>query len=270
MEPTQRFLFGSDLDGTLLPNTGTPARSGCLERTHALLATLMDRGCPVCYVSGRHLSLARLGQSTFRLPLPSYWVCNVGTEIYDAYGVPEADWSRRLGPEFDIHALREVVRGIPLLTVQERERQGAHKFSLYYPGALPTAIPEEILEQAGQLYDQIKLIVSFEESTGRALLDVVPESAGKAAAFLYLAEREGFDPAQVFFSGDSGNDLDALLSGVRATLVGNAPPAVRDVLLASQTSTPQANVYVAAETYGDGIIEGLLHHGLLLSDCPEL
>jgi len=53
------FLFAADLDGTLLPNTGKTPAPGCLERTQNLLNSLRARGVPICFVTGRHLSLAK-------------------------------------------------------------------------------------------------------------------------------------------------------------------------------------------------------------------
>ena len=73
----------------------------------------------------------------------------------------------------------------------------------------------------------------------------------------YLAQRHRLGPEQVFFAGDSGNDLDALASGVCGTLVGNAPSPVRAQAAAITEQTDGARLYLAGNFYGDGIIEGL-------------
>ncbi len=257
------FLFASDLDGTLLPNTGKQPEPGCLERTQALIRWLLTADCPVCFVSGRHLSLARKGQRTFRLPQPTWWVCNVGTEIYDSRGMRDEAWFEYLGPVFDHAAMRAALVKIRRLTQQEATKQGPHKFSLYYPQPASSALRADIMDRLSELASDLRLVHSVEESTGGALLDVLPARAGKAPAIQYLVERHGLRPERVFFAGDSGNDLDALVSGVRGMLVGNAPEPVRAQAVGLGEQTEGAHLYLAEAFYGDGIIEGLLFYGFL-------
>ena len=259
MKSKAPFLFAADLDGTLLPNTGKPPAPGCLDRTQAFLDALLENDVPICYVTGRHLSLARKGAGTFRLPLPTWWLCNVGTEIYDAQGEPDSEWERRLGRELDPHALRQALSGIPGLSVQEAQKQGRHKFSLYYPKPASERLKAEILHRASALADGLQLIASVEESCGRALLDIIPAQAGKKHAVEYMAHRLGLPKERVFFAGDSGNDLDVLQSGVCGTLVGNTPDEVRDQAMRAQG--PESRLFVAGALYGDGVIEGLDHYG---------
>lgn len=266
MKAPEQFLFAADLDGTLLPNATKRAADGCLERTRSLLENLKAWDCPVAYISGRHLSLARVGQRTFRLPSPDHWVCNVGTEIYDAAANPDQDWSRSLGPTFDRLQLLGALRSIPHLTSQEAAKQGPHKLSFFYPQPASSALKAQILDCAKRLRANIRLIDSVEESSGRALLDIVPEAAGKAPALHYLAGKYGMADDHVFFAGDSGNDLDALASGVCGNLVGNAPEAVREDAQDMLTALPHARIYLSEQYYGDGVIEALKAYRLVTSD----
>ncbi|MGZ5009281.1 MAG: HAD family hydrolase, partial [Methylobacter sp.] len=71
----------------------------------------------------------------------------------------------------------------------------------------------------------------------------------------------GLDKTRVFFAGDSGNDLDVLVSGVCGTIVGNAPDEVQARLGVLQMLSAEAQLYLAHANYGDGIIEGLCHYG---------
>lgn len=256
------FLFASDLDGTLLPNTGKLPDPGCLERTQALLQDLLEADCPVCVVSGRYLALAKQGQAVFRLPQPTWWICNVGTEVYDRTGTVDRDWQCRLGPPLDCEALRRALYKIARLAPQERPKQGPHKFSFYYPEPISRELRTEITHRIRAVRNDLQLIVSVEESSGRALLDVIPANAGKAHALWYVAERYGLDGDRVFFAGDSGNDLDALLSGVCGVLVGNTPEDVRTQAEEERKRREDARLFVANAFYGDGIIEGLRHYGL--------
>jgi sucrose-6-phosphatase len=255
------FLFAADLDGTLLPNTGKPPAPGCLERTRRLLSELRKNGVPICFVTGRFLSRAKSGISTFRLPCPTWWVCNVGTEIYDARGEPDLAWERAMGPEIDAQRLRQAVSRIPRLSVQEPEKQGRHKFSFYYPEPASVQLQAELLRHTNAIAEGLQLMVSAEESSGRALLDFIPAKAGKKPALEYLAQAQGLANERVFFAGDSGNDLDVIPSGVCVTLVGNAPDEVRLDARALQSGSARAQLYLARSRFGDGIAEGLRHYG---------
>ena len=215
------FLFASDLDGTLLPNTGKPPEPGCLERTQALLQDLLEADCPVCVVSGRYRALAKQGQAAFRLSQPTWWICNVGTEVYDRTGAVDREWQSRLGPPLDREALRRALYKLSRLVPQEPQKQGPHKFSLYYPEPISRELWTEITYRIRAVRSDLQLVASVEEPTGRALLDIIPANAGKAHALWYIAKRYGLNGDRVFFAGDSGNDLDALLSGVCGVLVGN-------------------------------------------------
>lgn len=255
------FLFASDLDGTLLPNTCKAPSPGCLERTQLLLENLTAQGIPVCFVTGRHLSLAKQGAETFHLPSPTWWICNVGTEIYNAREIPDADWERQLGPTLNHEALCRRLSFIPILSIQEPEKQGRHKLSFYYPEPASDSLQSEILNLANDVADGLQLIASVEESSGRALLDLIPANAGKKHAVEYIIRRYGLSPEKTFFSGDSGNDFDLLLSGVCGTLVGNAPLELQTQLKNQQLHSPEARIYTAKQHYGDGVIEGLHHYG---------
>ena len=256
------FLFATDLDGTLLPNTGKHAATGCLERTQALLNELRERGCPICFVTGRYLFLAKHGASVFRLARPDWWVCNVGTEIYHQDGTPDSVWLRRLGPELDRNALSLALQAIPKMAPQEGRKQGPHKFSWYYPEPASWALQLEILECIRAVREDLQLVGSVEESSGRALLDILPAAAGKAKAVAYLAEQHGVPPHRTFFAGDSGNDLDVVLSGVRGLLVGNTPEALKERARRLAAERKGAELYCAEAYYGDGILEGLRYYGL--------
>jgi len=251
------------MDGTLLPNTGRQPAGGCLQRTQNLLHTLLQAGCPVCFISGRHLSLAREGQQAFGLPEPDYWVCNVGTEIYDRKGAQDCQWQALLGTAFDHRKMCQTLDDIESLTLQEEEKQGPHKLSFYVQGRADLNLLRLVLERMKMFRPDLQVIDSVEEATNRGLLDILPENSGKSATLHYLAEKQGIPPAKVFFAGDSGNDRDALLSGVRGSLVGNAPDEVRSALQQALTTETKANIYFADGCYGDGIIEGLNHFEFL-------
>lgn len=261
MRVVRPFLFGSDLDGTLLPNGRESAPEGCLGRTRKLLQLLEKEHCPVCFVSGRHLELAQKARTAFKLPRPDYWVCNVGSEIYSPGGRADGEWSARLGPVFNHSVMWAALTDIPGLQPQEREKQGPHKFSLYYDSSVADDLQGEIQSRMKRINTGLQVVYSVDVFTNRGLVDVLPTASGKSQALAYLAEKHGLGDEAVFFSGDSGNDTDALTQGFCGTLVGNAPAPVRQEV--QQAAGERAHLYLAQAHYGDGIIEGLCHFGLV-------
>ncbi|MBT8420168.1 MAG: HAD family hydrolase [Gammaproteobacteria bacterium] len=256
------------MDGTLLPNSTRGAASGCLERTHRVLQQLKEAQCPIVYITDHYLLLAQEGQQTFKFPKPDYWVCNAGTEIHDNLGRPDAAWEEMLGPAFDREKLSNAFKAVPRLIPQEDENQGPHKFSLYYPEPVDDALRTWILTQARSVVDDIRLVDGVDELSGQTSLDLIPTTTGKASALHYLATKLGFPENRIFFSGDSGSDLDVLASGVCGTLVGNAPDSVQEQGRNLAKKMGNSRLFVSRGYYGDGIIEGLLVYGLVDYDAP--
>ncbi len=251
-------LFISDLDGTLLPNQIAEPTDGILQRVADTLMALRDDGTTLAYCTGRSLPLAQSVPEQFDLPVPDYWICNVGTEIYFGDGERLDEWSEHLGDTFDANELCAVLANWPALVPQEPVRNGPHKVSFTYPGtATQTQISAWQLAVTKAVND-VQLITSHEVTTGHTLVDFVSIRSGKANACRYLRERHGVTPDQVFFSGDSGNDLDALLSGLLGTLVGNATEAIK-----LQVRQAGGRVYISDKPYGDGVIDGLRHYGFV-------
>jgi len=187
----------------------------------------------------------------------------VGTEIYDSAGRPDTEWEKMIGPPFDGKKFLATLKPVPQLVPQEEEKQGPHKLSLYYPKPLDEAMRTWILTQAKAIAEDIRLVDSVEEESGQTLLDLIPATTGKAAALNYLSTKLGFPKKRVFFSGDSGNDIDALMSGVCGALVGNTPDSVQARAHDLAERTVNARLCVSRGYYGDGVIEGLMLYGLV-------
>ena len=118
--------------------------------------------------------------------------------------------------------------GFPALRLQEQEKQNRHKLSFYVP--LETDAQKLIGEMEAQLQQagiKANLIWSIDELAGIGLLDILPASANKLHAIHFLMQQKGFGHENTVFAGDSGNDLDVLLSDIPAVLVANADDEVR-------------------------------------------
>jgi len=106
------------------------------------------------------------------------------------------------------------------------------------------------------------LIWSIDELAHIGLLDVLPQSAGKLHAIRFMMERQHFSVQNTLFAGDSGNDLDVLLSDIPAVLVANADGAIKTQVAKTK---PEA-LYIATGgylgmngNYSAGILEGVAH-----------
>jgi len=269
MTSRPRFLLASDLDGTLIPpEDSARSRKAVSEFTEAAQAA--RPGLSLAYVTGRDLALALEGISTWGLPAPDFLACDVGTSVYrrDAGsfvkdGAYAALMHEALGRIESAEVLR-LTRDVAGVRPQPQEKQGAHKASFFFPWPERKSAEAEVarrLEEAGVRGD---LVVSRDAVTGEGLLDVVPAGGAKDRAVLYLAETLGLPLEAVVFAGDSGNDRTALLCGARAVLVGNASDHVRSGLLEEARSRGvDDRLYLAEGEAADGVIEGLVHWGVV-------
>ncbi len=116
------------------------------------------------------------------------------------------------------------------------------------------------LQQAGI---KANLIWSIDELAGIGLLDILPASANKLHAIHFLMQQQGFGHENTVFAGDSGNDLDVLLSDIPAVLVANADDEVKS----QAAKAHQETLYLARGgylgmngNYSAGILEGVAHY----------
>ena len=107
------------------------------------------------------------------------------------------------------------------------------------------------------------LIWSIDEKASLGLLDVLPASANKLHAIRFLMQQKDFSHKNTIFSGDSGNDLDALMSDIPAVLVANADAEVKSLV----ANVNRHTLYIAKGgylgmngNYSAGILEGVAHY----------
>jgi HAD superfamily hydrolase (TIGR01484 family) len=253
-------LLASDLDGTLIPPDEAPARMRELDDFRATVDAL---SLSLAYVTGRHLESALRGIERFRLPRPDALSCDVGTTVYwrrgDEY-FADAEYHDVVAASpgvAEAEQVRDLLADVSELWLQEPENQGAFKVSYYAARPLTAAFLREIGDRVADA-GRMRLVSSHAPTSGRGLLDVLPEAVGKASAVRHVAQRMGFGDDEVVFAGDSGNDEDALLSGVHAVVVANAPDSVRaDVRAAAEARGLSDRVFFASGRYAAGVTEGL-------------
>lgn len=269
----ERLLICTDLDRTLLPNGSEPESPGARDAFSMLVAR---PEVTLAYVSGRHQALVEEAISEYRLPVPDFVVADVGTTIY-AVG-PQHLWQRQLEWEEEIgrdwhgknHAeLERLLEGLPELKLQEAEKQGRFKLSYYTPLKVdPQMLITEMQEILRTIDVRASLIWSVDEAAAIGLLDVLPERATKFHAVEALIRHLKMDVKQAVFCGDSGNDLEVLVSAIPSVLVGNSRSQVR--LMAEQLAESNGHsdrLYIARGgfmdmngNYAAGMLEGIAHY----------
>jgi HAD superfamily hydrolase (TIGR01484 family) len=262
-----RSLLASDLDGTLIPPERAPQRL----REVAELVAAFDcvESLDLAYVTGRHLSLALEGIAEVGLPLPRWFVCDVGTSVYQrTNGGFEADERYRSLMRHALGGMRGVdvraaIGRIDGLKLQEEEKQAEFKVS-YYTRGRPEHLIRVIASRLAAADAEVNLVTSHDPVSNRGLLDVLPAGIAKDCAVRYLHDASGVQEKNLVYAGDSGNDRAAMLAGYRTIVVGNADSGLKeDLVRESAAKGIRDRIYFAEHPYARGVLEGLRHFGLL-------
>lgn len=268
-----KLLICTDLDRTLIPNGPQPESPGA-RRCFAQLAERPE--VTLAYVSGRHRALVEEAVAAYRLPLPDFVIGDVGTTIYrvgkEHAWQSLAAWEEEIARDWAGHThgeLLTLLKEFPVLRLQERSKQNRLKLSYYLPlhhdiDALSPAISER-LEKVGI---RARLVWSVDDIADIGLLDVLPAGASKRHAIEALMREKGFGLEQTVFCGDSGNDMEVLISPIPAVLVANSRGDVMNLAceLAKEAGT-RDRLYVATGgfmgmngNYAAGMLEGIAHY----------
>ena len=260
------LLLCTDLDRTLIPNGPQPESPTARERFQRLVSC---KEVTLAYVTGRHRALIEQAIEDYGLPLPNFSIADVGSTLYqiDSSGWKQwGQWDEQIAPDWrglTHDQLLTLLSSFPALKLQEQEKQNRHKLSFYV--SLDTdaqKLIEDMDLQLRQAGIKANLIWSIDELARIGLLDILPASANKLHAIHFLMQQQGFSHENTVFAGDSGNDLDVLLSDIPAVLVANADAEVK--ILAE---TAHKDVLYLAHgdylgmngNYSAGILEGIAH-----------
>ncbi|MFZ1536498.1 MAG: HAD-IIB family hydrolase [Chromatiaceae bacterium] len=265
------LLLCTDLDRTLIPNGAEPETPGARERFGRFAAR--DE-VTLAYVTGRHRALVEQAISGYDLPLPDYVIGDVGTSVYRVRAgtwTQVLEWQALIGADWggaNRVGIAALFGDLPELRLQEASKQNRFKLSYYTsvdldPGFLITRMRERLAPTG----IHASLVWSIDEAAGVGLLDVLPEGATKYHAVIFLMELTGHNEATTLFAGDSGNDLEVLVSPIPSVLVANGHPAVRAEAqrLAEAQGHPErlyeavGGWYGMNGNYSAGILEGIAH-----------
>ncbi len=260
------FLLCTDLDRTLIPNGS--ATESPYARAHFANLVRHPHVC-LAYVSGRNLAQVEEAIATYQLPVPNFAITDVGSSIYEHKYTGWQSWRAwdvRIGLDWagaSANHIEKLLSDFDELRLQEPEKQAQYKLSFYVPLSEDnTPLLAAIRRRLSEHGLRANVIWSVDEETQLGLLDILPARAGKRQAIAFLMQARGFSSDQIVFAGDSGNDLDVLLSDLPAVLVANAHPEVK----AQSASQPSSSLYIAQGgflgmngNYSAGILEGVSH-----------
>lgn len=236
-----KLILATDLDGTLL--AGTPDNR---RRIRDLFSGGLT-GARVVFVTGRSLESILPLLSDPTIPAPHYIIADVGATIVHGDLRPVEPLQHDIAARWPgSQAVLRALAGFPLVR-QSVPQERRCSFLVNQSGITPA------LRAAVEALDCDLLF-----SAGR-YLDVLPRGVGKGPALLALAQAEGIDPEDIIVAGDTLNDLSMMQVGVRGIVVGGAEPALTEAV----RRLPQ--VHIAGEQGCGGILQGLAHHGVLIT-----
>ena len=276
----KKWLLCSDLDRTLIPNGSQPESPHARSHFRQLIE---HEAIMLCYVTGRDKKLVNEAITYYNLPKPDFVIANVGATIYQLskqmnedlnnihwqawqewVDVFSHDWKGKSNQD-----IASLFADITELRKQETSKQKTYKLSYYVPLYLDhNDLIATMRQRLSESEIKAELIWSIDEPAGIGLLDVMPEHATKRYAIEFLMRKNNFDHSNTLFAGDSGNDLDALLSPLKTILVANAHHDIKKIVeqeIARQKHNQ--TVYIAQGgyknmngNYSSGVLEGIIHY----------
>ncbi len=265
-ESVRARVLATDLDGTLIP---LPDSQANLQDLRTLGDLLREGDHPLIFATGRSFDSTMEAISSHGLPTPDWIVCDVGSAIYrredDAYiaYAPYVSHLRDLVQDFDRARIEQRMATLEGLQLQEAVHQQEFKISFLSPPELLEELVsalEKACREEGLPFSPMGCIDPFDNC---GLIDILPIGVNKGYALIWLATHADFDPSEVVFSGDSGNDFAALVCGFRATVVSNASQEVRTRVTGEVDRLGYTErVFYATKAATSGVLEGARHHGL--------
>ena len=268
----QPLLICTDLDRTLIPNGEQPESPEARPLFRQLVS---NPQITLVYVTGRDRVLIQEAIAEYKLPIPNFVIADVGSTIYEIKNnqwLRLTDWDEQISVDWKYKTQSDLV---PFFTdfdhikLQEITKQGLHKLSYYV--SLEAELEPIIIKIRSKLETekiQANIIWSIDEKAQIGLLDILPISANKYHAIAYLMKTQNFTLDNTIFAGDSGNDLDVLISPIKSILVANAHLEVKETIQSKIEQTGlKDSIYIAQGkcsklngNYSAGILEGIFHY----------
>ena len=268
----QPLLICTDLDRTLIPNGEQPESPEARPLFRQLVS---NPQITLAYVTGRDKMLVQEAIAEYELPMPNFVIADVGSTIYEINNnqwLRLADWDEQISVDWQYKTQADLVpffTNFDQIKLQEITKQGLHKLSYYV--SLEAEIEAIIIKIRSKLETekiQVNIIWSIDEKAQVGLVDILPISANKYHAIAYLMKNQNFTLGNTIFSGDSGNDLDVLMSPIKSILVANAHLDLKEKIQTEMAQTDlKDSMYIAQGqssklngNYSAGILEGIFHY----------
>ncbi len=267
MAKRNKKIIASDLDGTLICEQKNPLSDLATKKFNQIIKE-NKKNIILVYATGRHLELALRGTKESGLVLPDFLVCDVGTNIYknrNKQFILDEKWKKKLKKSWSGYLrsdIKNFLLSVPELKEQEKEKQKEFKQSYYLATKFNFPKIKKKIEKALPKNLNPKIIYSLDRHKKTGLIDILPEAAAKKEALKYLA-KEIKAGKNIFYAGDSGNDLDVFLSGIKSILVKEAGKEAAEGI--KKTEKKRVKIYRAKRPYSLGVIEGLAHFGAVKS-----
>lgn len=259
-------VLATDLDGTLIPLPDSPENNESLNR---LKTKLSDSNRTLVYATGRHFESILDAMSEYQLPTPDWIVCDVGTAIYKRTGkdfvhfIPYESHVSEIVGGVDRERIESLLARIKGLELQPPDHQQPFKISYQSDAAVVDSLVAEAKARLKEASLPFDCTGSHDPFLDCGLLDVMPSGVSKAYALIWLSTHGNFTPDEVIYSGDSGNDYAALVSGFRAIVVANHSIGLADKVRAALAQRKLSDRgYLAKGKATCGLLEGCEHFGL--------
>jgi sucrose-6-phosphatase len=246
-----RSLLVTDLDNTLV---GDPDALNVLN--DRFVQARQQQELLLVYSTGRSLTSYHHLCTTTPLLTPNVLITSVGTEIYrSGQGLADAEWSTQLQQNWDRSLVQQVTSQFKSLNPQPEPEQRPFKVSYFLDADMAESVMAEVAEALRSQGLSCQLIYS-----GGKDLDILPEGADKGKAMQFVQAQYEIGDTHTVACGDSGNDI-ALFGKNKGIIVGNA----QSELLSWHAQNLGSHRYLAKAQYAAGILEGLVHFGVLTS-----
>lgn len=262
-------VIATDLDRTLIPNGDE-----IYDNSLPLFKKIVNKNdFSLIYITGRNLGLVKKAIKKFDLPKPDYILTNVGTRIYykSLFGFFKCDkkWFKIISkktPCWDFDKIKDLLKDIKGLTLQENKKQDKFKLSFYVDIQKKDFVLKKVKEKLRD-FKELKAVFSLDYPEKRGLLDILPDCTTKINALNYVIKNLEVEKSEVVCCGDSGNDISLLTSEYKAILVRNASEDLKKEV--EQKKKNKHNLYIAKEqenlngNYASGILQGLVYFNFI-------
>jgi len=259
-------VLATDLDGTLIPLRDS-------EENRRDLVTLSDEientRATLTFVTGRHIESVRDAIERFNLPKPHWVISDVGSSVYRCdndrfhHATSYVEHLKEIVGDVPVPRLREQLSNWDGLRLQEEEKQQQFKLSFYCERETVRENTQSLKEFLSERDLPYNIISSQDPFKDVGLIDLLPKNISKAYALNWWSEHESLSDDSVVFSGDSGNDLAAMIAGFKTIVVGNAEDDVkREVREHFQKHDDPIRLYISEKHATSAVLSGCYYFQL--------